>query len=285
MFKSIYLDYNGEGILLDCGEGTQRQMQLANLNFNKIKKILISHWHGDHVAGLIGLLQTIGAFTETEKELKLFGPKGSKKFIENMLKSCVFDNAINLEVVELDCKELTTFYENSEYALQAINLEHSVPCIGFKFVKKEKLNISKQKLSKFGVKDGPHLVDLQKGKDITYEGKKILAKDVTTKTEEKSIAFIFDTKLCDACFDLAKDSTILVCEAVYAKNLEKKAEEYCHMTSYQAAQVANDSGCETLYLTHFSQRYKTIEELEADAKDIFDNTICAYDLLKVKFNF
>jgi len=283
--QSIYLEHNGEGILLDCGEGTQRQMQFANLNFQKIKKILISHWHGDHVAGLIGLLQTISAFSDEDKKITLYGPKNSKKFMENMFKSCVFDNPLNLEVVELNYEELQTFYQNEDYALQAINLEHSVPCLGYKFLKKSKIKVSKTKLAKKGISEGPHVAQLQQGKDIVFNGEKISFKDVTTQTQEKSISFIFDTKLCDACYTLTNNSEVLVCEAVYAKDLENKAEEYCHMTSYQAAQIANACGVEKLFLTHFSQRYKSVDQLLKDAQELFQNTTCAYDLMKVKLNF
>jgi len=283
--QSIYLDLDSEGILLDCGEGTQRQMQLANLNFQKINKILISHWHGDHVAGLIGLLQTIGSFSDEQKTIKLFGPKNSKKYIEHMLKSCVFDSMVNLEITELNFEELTTFYENEDYFIQAINLEHSVPCVGFKFTTKSKRKILKEKLTQLNIKEGPHLAELQKGKAIVVAGQTISADKLTKQTEQKSVSFIFDTKICEACYTLAENSNYLVCEAVYAKDLEHKAEEYCHMTSNQAAQVASASGVQKLILTHFSQRYKTIEQLESDAKDVFPNTICAYDLMKVKLNF
>ena len=283
--QSLYLDVNGEGILLDCGEGTQRQIQHTKYSLHKIKKILISHWHADHTAGLLGLFQTIGAFSEGEKTIKLFGPKGSKKYVQHLLQSCVFDNHLDVEVTELDSKKLKTFYENDKYALDFINLDHSTPTIGFKFRKKSQFKVKKAQLEKLGIPEGPLLKDLQKGKDITFNGKKIKVEDVTSKTEERSIAFVFDTKICDACFELAEDANYLVSEAVYAKALEKKAEEYKHMTSNQAAQIASVSGVETLYLTHFSQRYKTLDELEQDAKDIFPNTICAFDFLKVKLNF
>ena len=88
--QSIYLDYNGEGILFDCGEGTQRQMNIAGINRTKVKKILITHWHGDHVSGLIGLIQTLGNSKYASK-LEIYGPKGTKRFMNNLLNSCVFE--------------------------------------------------------------------------------------------------------------------------------------------------------------------------------------------------
>ncbi|MGE0793635.1 MAG: ribonuclease Z [Candidatus Woesearchaeota archaeon] len=283
--QSIYLDLGKEAILLDCGEGTQRQIQFAKLTPNKIKKILISHWHGDHVAGLIGLFQTIGSFAEEDRNIKLYGPKGSKKYVEHLFQSAAFDKKLDVEVIELNSEELKTFYENQDYKLQFINLEHSIPTIGFKFVRKSKIKISKLKLDKLGIKEGPILKELQNGNDITYQNKKIKVDDVASRIPEKSISFVFDTKLCDACFEIAKDSEYLISEAVYEKDMEDKAEQYKHMTCTQAAQIASMSNVKKLILTHFSQRYKTTEQLEQQAKDIFPETTCAYDLMKVKINF
>ncbi len=283
--QSIHLDVNGEGILFDCGEGTQRQIQHTKISIHKIKKILISHWHGDHVGGLVGLFQTISAFSDDEKTIKIFGPKGTKKYMEHLLKSAFFDNIINMEIEELNCNKVKTFYENEDYQLQAINLNHSTPTLGFRFVKKSKFKLKKSVLDKLGIPEGPLLKNLQKGKNIIFKGKKILVEEVTSKTEEKSIAFVFDTKMCDAAFEISKDANYLISEAVYAKGMEEKAQKYKHMTSEQAAQIASMSGVDKLILTHFSQRYKTLEDIETDAKDIFPETTCAYDFMKVKLNF
>lgn len=282
--QGIYLDYKGEGILLDCGEGTQRQIQLAGLNAQKIKKILISHWHGDHIGGLLGMLQTIGNFSDADKVVKLYGPKGSNKYIEHLKQSCIFDVQLNLEVVELEPKGLETFYENEDYLLQAIQLDHGVDCLGYKFVVKSKRKMNQEQLDALGIV-GAAVGLLQQGKAIEHKGQRIQPDEVSKVTQEKSISFVFDTKLCDACFEIAKDANMLVSEAVYKQELEHKAREYNHMTALQAAQIANQSGVDQLILTHFSQRYKDIDELGDEAKTLFENTLCAYDLLKIDLSF
>jgi ribonuclease Z len=282
--QGLYLDYNGEGILLDCGEGTQRQITHAGLNAQKIRKILISHWHGDHVIGLPGLLQTLANFRNQEKSLTLYGPVGSKDFISHMKQSCIADAWPELDIIELDPDSSGTevFYENDDYCLEVAKLEHGVDCLGYALVKKERYNIDMQKLQSLGVSPGPHLAALHKGEDITVDGKEILASEVTTKKDSKKIAFVFDTKLTDACFDLAEGANILVSEAVYTSELEHKAEQYKHLTAKQVAQVASQCGVEQLILTHFSQRYKTSDVLLDDAKQLFENVTCAYDFYSVE---
>ncbi len=280
--QSIYLDYNGTGILLDCGEGTQRQMQHAKLNAQKIKTILISHWHGDHVSGLVGLLQTIGNFSgQDAKPLRLFGPKGTKKYLNHLMNSCIFEKKVDLDVTEVDAKKLKTIFETEEYDISAINLDHSTPCIGYRFSIKPVRRMNQAKLTKLGIK-GPNVGKLQEGKTIMHNGKKINPDTISTITPGKSVAFIFDTQLVDACHDLAENADLVVSEAVYLHELEHKAEQYKHMTAQQAAQVASMAGAEELILTHFSQRYKEVTLLEKEAKAVFPNTTCAYDFFKKK---
>ena len=281
--QSIYLDYNGEGILLDCGEGTQRQITLAKLNAQKIKKILISHWHGDHVLGLPGLIQTIGNFAPEGKQLTIYGPEGSKKYFDNLMNSSVFETKLEINLVELKPKELEIFYETEDYRLLAAPLEHSIPCLGFRFERKEKIKILKNKLPKNLT--GQLIGKLQSGKSIVFENKTINSEDVTIIEPSKSLAFIFDTKLTDACFDIAEEADYLISEAVYTSELEHKAEEYGHLTARQVAQIASQAGVKNLILTHFSQRYKDISVLESDAKNVFENIICAYDFLKINLPF
>ena len=284
--QSIYLDYNGEGILLDCGEGTQRQLQFANLNAQKITTILISHWHGDHVSGLIGLLQTLGHFCgEEKKTLHLFGPKDSKKYLNNLLSSCIFELNIHLEVTEIDSSQLTLCRQTNQYEIHAQNLEHSVPTLGFRFIKKPRYSIIPSKLAQLNIPVGPHLQQLQQGKSIDFQGQTISPQEVCQYHSQKSIAFVFDTRECSACYSLAESADLLVCEAVYTHDLLHKAHEYFHMTAQQAAQLASQSSAQELILTHFSQRFKDVSVLQDEAKNIFPNTTCAYDFMKKELDF
>lgn len=279
--QGIYLNYGGEGILIDCGEGTQRQMAIAGINRAKVKIILISHWHGDHVSGLVGLIQTIGNINDHSK-IELYGPVGTRTRMKHMMESCIFYNKVNIMIHEINPKKLTKFYENKFYELYAAPLEHSVPCIGFKFLEKEKRKIEISKVKRLGLKEGPDLGKLQEGTSIIKNGKKINPDDVSSMVKGKSIAFILDTALCGNCKTLAEDVDLLVSECVYAGDLEEKAEQYKHLTAKQIAQIASEVNVKKLILTHFSQRYKEVSQVLQDARDIFNNTETAFDFMKTK---
>jgi len=280
--SSQYLEFKGEGILFDCGEGTQRQMNIAGINRHKVKKILITHWHGDHVSGLVGLIQTLGN-KEGGHSLSVFGPKGTKQKMKHLLNSCSFENKVKIKIKELDAKDLKLFYENEDYMLQAINVYHSIPVVGYRFVEKDKRKVNMQKLKKLGVNEGPHIKKLQEGKDIEYKGKEYKAKDFTSVVKGKVFVFIPDTTYGPNCIKIAKNADVLLCEGTYANDLIEKAKERKHLTAREAAQIASQADVKRLILTHFSQRYKDPKEILEDAKEVFPKAEAAFDFMKVSF--
>ena len=282
--QGIYIEYEGEGILVDCGEGTQRQMAIAGISRTKVKKILISHWHGDHVSGLVGLIQTIGHSKENS-ELEVYGPVGTKIRMKHIMQSCIFYNKVNIKIFEINPeknprKEIKV-YETNKYKINALLLEHSVPCLGYRFVEKDTRKIDMKKAQKYGLKSSPEIGKLQKGKIITVDGKKIKPDDISEIKKGKVVAFILDTKVCNNCALLAKNADLLICECVYAGGMEELAEKYKHMTASQVVHFAKKTGVKKLILTHFSQRYKDINDVLKDAKKIFKNTEAAEDFMKI----
>lgn len=277
---SVFISYKGDGILIDCAEGSQKQMNIAGISRSKVNKILISHWHGDHIAGLIGLLQTIGN-KEQRPTIEVYGPVGTKNYFKHLLQSCYFDVRIDLKIKELNPKKVDKFFENDDYELYATALEHSVPCIGYSFVEKSRRNIDVSYLKKHKIKEGPHLEQLKQGKDIVVEGKKIKAKDATYLVPGKKVSYVMDTIYTTNAVKLAKDADLLLCESTYHSGLQDKADEYKHMTATQAAQIASQANVKQLVITHFSQRYKEVSGLLEEAKMIFPNTRDAFDLMKI----
>ncbi len=279
----ICLRYKNESILFDCGEGTQRQMNIAGINRNSVTKILVSHWHGDHVSGIVGLLQTM-ANKEKNPKIDLYGPKGTAEHVKHMMGMVIFDVQVQLNVHELIPKndDLLTAVETEDYIIECAALDHKIPCIGYRFTEKDRLNINTAKLRKLGVKDGPHLRRLKDGKTINYKGKEVKPEDVTYVVHGKSIAYIADTAATPNAVKLAQDADLMISESNYAANLQEKADEYKHMTATDAAMTASQADVKKLILTHFSQRYKTVDEIEEDARTIFPNSTCAYDFMKVK---
>ncbi len=275
--NGILISYGCEGILVDCGEGMQRQLKIAGVSLAKVTKILISHWHGDHVLGLPGLIQSMSA-TGYERTLKIYGPKGTKKYMRKMFDVFLFDRRLDIKVYEV---KKGKFFENDDFILEAGPLEHNIETLGYNIIEKDKRKINLKFTKKIGIPEGPLLGKLQDGKNIVWKGKKIDVNKATNVVKGKKITIISDTVPCKEADILAKDSDLLICEATYASNLEDKSLEYGHMTAKQAAELANRSNTKKLILTHFSARYKNSHELEEDARDYFDRVLCAKDFMKL----
>jgi len=277
--SAVLLKYKEENILIDCGEGTQRQFRKAKLNPCKLTKILLTHWHGDHILGLPGLFQTL-AFNGYKKTLEIYGPKGTKKFIKELSKVFVIKKKIKMKIYEVK----GTFLKTKDFQISAIPLQHSCPTNGYMFEEKPKLRIDKKKLKKLKIsaKDRKKLSQLTKGKDIKINNKTIKSKNMTYKQASKKISFIFDTKKCANAEKLAKDSDLAIIESTLKDNKEL-ANRYKHLTVIQAAQIAKKAKAKKLILTHFSQRYENkSKRLENLAKKTFKNTQVAKDFMSIE---
>ncbi len=273
---AIFLSYKDENILFDCGEGTQRQFRKARINPGKVSRILISHWHGDHVLGIPGMLQTL-ALSGYNKELFIYGPKGTKKFMDEMMNVFAFSGELNLHVVELT-KE-GKFYENEDFYLENKFMNHGIPCNAYSFVEKDKLRIDKTKLKKSKLSAGSWIGQLKNGKDVSVEGKKLKAKDFTYLEKGKKISFVFDTANNPKIESFVKDSDLFICEGSFSKDDEDKAKEHKHMTSTEAAQIAKKAKVDRLYLIHVSQRYeKDMNKILSECKKIFKESYLPKDL-------
>jgi ribonuclease Z len=276
---SIYVHQNGEGVLFDCGEGTQRQIKQAGIRPSKIRKIFISHWHGDHVLGIPGLIQTMG-HNDYEGTLEIFGPKGTKLYMSRIFQAFASESKIPFKVTELYDEYVV---EEKTFTVTAYELEHGTPCLGYRFEEKEKRRIDTAKVQKLKIPDGPLLGKLQQGKSIEWKGKKYKAKDLTTAVKGKILGLIFDTRLTNSCYTIARDVDLLVSEATFSNELKDHAQKFFHMTAGQSAEIAKKAGAKKLVLTHFSQRYKDPNVLKKEAKDVFKNVELAKDFMKVSF--
>ena len=290
--QGIYLEYEGIGILFDCGEGTQRQMNIAGINRNKIKHILISHWHGDHVGGLIGMLQTIGnqlgqkledEYADHEpSEVHIWGPRGTGEHLQHLLLATVAEHGkIKLKVHELPM-ERHTFFEQEEFELQCAPLRHSTLVLGYAFVEKEKRKIDMRRAATHGLKGGPKIGRLQRGETVSHDGKEITPDMVSTVVAGKKFVLIADTMPCNEAVHLAENADLLVCESTFDNALEEKAHKFKHMTAEQAGSLAQQAGAKRLILTHFSQRYAHVDRLTEEARLLFPHAEAAFDFMKLK---
>ncbi|MBR9702223.1 ribonuclease Z [Candidatus Pacearchaeota archaeon] len=274
---AVLLNYKNENILVDCGEGTQRQFRKARLNPCRTTRLLITHWHGDHVLGIPGLLQTL-AFSGYNKKLIIYGPRGTKSFMKKILETFAFRGELNFEVKEVSGK----FFETDEFYLEAEKMTHGVPCNAYAFVKKGQRRIDKAKLKKSKLPPGPLLKKLKDGKDIVHKGKKYSAKSMTYSQDSKKVSFVFDTSMNKKIVPFVKDSDLFICESNFEADFEEKAGDYNHMTSKQVAGIAKKSKSKKLVLTHISQRYaKDNQKILKEAQKVFKNSHLVKDLDKV----
>ena len=275
---AVLMQYKNENILVDCGEGTQRQFRKARINPCKLTRILITHFHGDHILGLPGLFQTL-ALNNYNKTLYVYGPRGTKRFIDLIYRLFIFKEKLKINVQEVSGK----FLETQDFYLEAFPLVHGALCNAYVFVEKDKRRLDKKKLQKLKLPNSPLLGELQRGKSIEHKGKTIDAKDVSTVEKGKKITFIFDTALCENCYKAAENADLIISESTYTEKESDLAKEYKHLTAKQAAEIAKKAKAKKLILSHISQRYQGKEKIILDeAKKTFKESEIAEDFMRVE---
>jgi len=278
---AIILEYFGEEkdtLLFDCGEGTQLQLMKSGISFMKIDKIFISHWHADHFAGLIPLIQTMNLEKRT-KELKIFAPE-AEKFISNILDLGYFGCRFPVTAVNIPFEgdALTLIDEAEEYQIFSIPVLHTVPSVAFCFKEKDRWSIDSKKLKELGLRRGYWLKKLKKDGKANYKGKEMKIDQVANLKPGLKVVYSGDTKPCDNMVKISKDANLLIHDGTFLEEEETKA----HADVKQAAKIAKKANVKQLILTHISRRYTDPKELEQQAKKVFTNTKIAYDFMKVK---
>ncbi len=275
---SIVLKAFGEVMLFDCGEGTQRQLIYARVSPMKISKIFLSHYHGDHILGLPGLLQSMN-FRGRDTKLTIYGPKGLNKLKEAIftLGYCKIEFPIDFIEIGSEVVEKT-----EEYIIKSQNVNHQVPCLAYSIEELKKPRFLRQKAIELGVPVGPDFGRLHNGEEVEIDGKIIKPEQVLGPPRKGiKITYSGDTTPCDEMIELAKDSTLLIHESTYVKDDKDKAEENFHSTSADAALIAKKSNSKRLILTHISTRYPNTDQLLKEALEIFENAEIAEDLKKI----
>lgn len=269
-------------LLFDCGEGTQKQLMQSGISFMDIDNIFISHWHADHFAGLIPLIQTMN-MEKRRKELTIFGPE-AERFVADIIDLGYFGlrfpvNAVN---VPFEGDKTTQILEEDEFKILSIPTLHTVPSVAYCFKEKDRWNIDLNKLKESGLKRGYWLNKLKKHGEAEYKGKKIKIEDISNKREGLKIVYTGDTKPCETVVDISKNANLLIHDGTFLE-LDESQGKY-HADVMEAAKIAKKANVKELILTHISRRYKKndIEEMEERAKKIFPNTKVAHDFMKVE---
>jgi ribonuclease Z len=264
--------------LIDCGEGTQMQMRRYRIRFGKISHIFISHLHGDHMFGLYGLLSTFNLMGRKEP-VWLYGPLDLEPLMKRHFAD--FDINLNFEIKfkGLSGKQPELILDTKKLTVTALPLKHRVPCYGYLFREKEAdRKIIKEKIEEYtiSIKD---ISAIKKGADLILENGTVIPNDELTIPPQrpKSYAFCSDTKYFKTLHNYVKGVDLLYHEATFDKNKTDLAHETGHSTASEAAVVAKEAGVKRLIIGHFSARYKDPLLLEAEAREIFPDTIAAID--------
>ena len=278
---SIAIKRGGEIILMDCGEGTQRQIQRSGLSYMQIKSIFISHFHGDHFLGLPGLIQTM-QLNDREEPLRIYGPRGTREIVEELKNLGHFKPSYEIEGIDLDEGDEVRF---DGYSVKPFRVKHNVPTLGFVLEEDQRPGrFNKSKALELGIPEGPLFGKLQRGESVRLKDGRIITPDMVLGPPRpgRKIVYSGDTRPCDKVIEYAKDADILIHDSTFLSDLEDLAREYAHSTARQAAETASKANVDKLILTHISPRYVDDKEFEREAREIFDNSLVARDFMKIE---
>ena len=281
---SQVLEINNHLFLIDCGEGTQVQLRRRKIKFARIKHIFISHLHGDHFFGLVGLISTFGLL-DRKTELHIYGPKGIKEIILLQLKLSKSWTGFQLYFHELDKTTPEVIFEDEKVTVETIPLEHRVYANGFFFKEKEgdrKLLINEVQNYEIDV---AYYRSIKKGKDVILEDGSVIANEKLTLPPEtpKSYAFCSDTVYKPEIAEQIQEVTGLYHESTFLEQHQHLCEKTKHSTAKEAAQIAKAAQAKQLILGHYSTRYGNIEVFKEEAETVFDNVILAEDGKVISF--
>lgn len=275
---SQVLEIKNKLFLIDCAEGTQVQLRKSKVKFSKISQIFISHLHGDHFYGLIGLISTF-MLLNRKNDLHVYGPKGIKEIILMQLKASGSYTGYNLYFHELESKESEIIFEDDRVVVKTIPLSHRIYTNGFLFQEKNserKLNI--EKVEQYNI-DKVYFNKLKYGGDMTLDNGKIIPNSELTFDPQasKSYAYCSDTMYNEAIIPIIENSDYLYHESTFLESESHLSERTMHSTAKQAATIAKNANVKNLILGHFSTRYNNIDLFKQEAQTIFENTFLADD--------
>lgn len=257
--------------LIDCGEGTQMQLNLYKIKKSRINHIFISHLHGDHYFGLIGLLNSF-ALNNRLNSLHIYSPAELKPIIE--LQMSVTDAQFPYPIHFHDLTKEEIIFEDKKLSVECFKVNHRIECWGFLFREKRnprKINVSRVREYKI---PSSFFENLHRGEDYINDKNEILKNDLLTLPTEppKSYAYCADTSYYEPIIEKIKGVDLVYHEATYLAGLEKKAMDRFHSTSKQAAQIVKNAGAKKLLMGHFSSMYDSLDKFKEEACEIFENS-------------
>ena len=267
------VEMRGKQFMIDCGEGTQMQLRRSRIRFTKLSAVFITHLHGDHCFGLIGMISTFGLLGRTAK-LDVYAPKELELMLQEQMRMFChnFDYEVAFHAVDT-CKQQVV-YEDRSLTVESIPLEHRMPCCGYLFKEKATLPHIRRDMIDFYQIPVSQINNIKTGSDwITAEGETVPnSKLVEAADQPRSYAYCSDTRYIPTLHERIRGVTALYHESTYGEDNLLMAEKYYHSTARQAALVARDAGAGKLLLGHYSSRYEDENVLLNEAKQVFENS-------------
>ena len=285
---ALKLSQTAEVWLFDCGEGTQHQLMKSNIKSSQIKKIFITHMHGDHIYGLPGLLATLG-LSGNSNGIEIYGPSELSNFVISALKNSYCKLSFPLQFIKVEgfASQNNILFENDKVKVNCACLKHRLPAYGYRVSEKDKPGIFDiKKAESFKIPPGPIYSELQSGKKVDLkDGRSFNGKDFCGPPRKgESFVYCTDTVFSQSAVNLSRNADLLVHESTFSKEDEKMAYEKLHSTTIMAAKTALLSNAKKLIITHLSPRYTQRSpikpsDLLKEAQKIFPNTYLAKDFL------
>lgn len=272
--SSQLIEMRGKCFMVDCGEGAQMQFRRSHIHFSKLNAIFISHMHGDHCFGLMGLLSTLGMLGRTSK-LRIYAPKDYEPLFKQQVEFFMQTMEYEMEMIPVDTEKQQVIYEDHSLTVETVPLQHRVPCCGFIFREKPTLpHIRRDMIDYYGIPVS-QINNIKNGADWTNEDGDVIpnARLVQPADSPRSYAYCSDTRFMPALKEQVKGVTVLYHESTYTSEQEDRAKIYYHSTARQAATIAAGAGVGTLLLGHYSARYNDEQVLLEEAKAVFPNSI------------
>lgn len=275
------LSLREKNFLIDCGEGTQMQLQKYGATWANLHRIFISHMHGDHCLGLPGLLSTM-SMSGLEHPVHIYGPEGIEEYVTFIINTFCRDDADRIIPHVVDHMSSSVIYEDHSISVTAFPLKHRIPCVGFRFDEKTKLRHIDREMADFYGVPVAYFGLIKQGEDYCKEDGTIIKNHLITKTPRSpySYAYCSDTAYMPSVIEAVRGVDLLYHEATFGADMEKRAKETQHSRSVDAASIASQAGVGHLLIGHYSARYFTksmVQELLKEAQSIFTNTIAAED--------
>jgi len=271
--NGYFIRWDDIGILVDPGEGTQRQMTLAGVRASRIHHICITHFHGDHCLGLPGVIQRI-SLDRVPHEVHVHYPASGEAYFQRLRRASIFKDRSRL--VPRPFTEPGVLFSTDQYVLSTDALEHTVPTYGFRIQEPDSHRLDRAALRAAGL-SGPLVGQLVREGSVELDGRTVRLSDVSEPRPGQGFAIVMDTRPCAGAQRLARGVDLLLCESTYLQSEQAEAWERGHMTAGQAARLAADGSVRRLVITHFSQRYADQNVFLAEARAIFDDCVSAED--------